>query len=88
MFQVGDRVVCTPDALKDFMDQTVFSANKVYTVRKYLTLEEYEKQNPDSSWWLNGETREKYKCGLVYLEEVLGADRSDLGWLANKFKPA
>ena len=70
------------------MDKAIFSTNKIYTVKKYVSLEGYEKLNPDCYWLKKERVREEFKCGLVYLEEVLGADKSDLGWLANKFKPA
>ena len=87
MFKPGDRIVCIVGKL-DFMDKAIFSTNKIYTVKKFVSLEEYEKLNPDSGWWLKDKVREEFKCGLVYLEEELGADGSDLGWLASRFQQA
>ncbi|MDO8430033.1 MAG: hypothetical protein Q7S73_01535 [bacterium] len=87
MFKPGDRVVCIEGKL-DFMDKAMFSTNKIYTIKEHVSLEEYQKRHLKSDWWLKGKVLEEWKCGLVYLEEVLGADGSDLEWLADKFKPA
>ena len=87
MFKKGDKVVCVESQL-DFMDKAVLSANKIYTLKEWVSLEEYEKRRPNCGWWLKGKVLEEFKCGLVYLEEVLGADGSDLEWLARKFKLA
>ena len=87
MFQKGDRVTCINDQM-DAIPCLAIKKGGLYTVKTHLSLKEYEKQNPDSSFWLKDETREKWKDGAVCLEEVLGADESDLIWNASRFKPA
>ena len=83
----GQKVVCVNDDMGS-MKCVAIKPNGIYTVKEHLSLEEYEKRHPDCGWWLKGKTREEFECGLVYLEEVLGDDGSDLEWLASRFQPA
>lgn len=87
MLKKGDWVVCLDDQL-GFLPSLVIKKGNIYTVKEYISPEEYEKQN--SSWLvqLTKEERGAWQDGAVLLEGVFGDDGSDLIWQARRFKPA
>ena len=86
MFRPGEKVVCVNPSMGNIGE--ILVRGKIYTVKEFLSLEEYEKRHPDCGWWLKGAIGEEWKDGVLHLEESLGADESDLDWVARRFKPA